>query len=176
MKKTEFKPEIIAFKKASFDLALSNYNQKIKIENQIEKWFIKNIENDLEINLKNDVVELAKDLLFTAQDNVMQLTAEKYASLKNIPLQELVSLQIEYRKYQNYNLPAETDFCISTENETQNERLKLCRNFILSFEKIKELAPAIASREMQLYKSLEGFIDYSHTQMKPAPNLQFIKR
>lgn len=173
-KEKNFKPQIIAFKKASFERELSLYNEKIKLENNIEKWYSKYIDSDTEINFKDDVFELAKNKIATANDNVMNLTAERYASLKEIPLQELNKLQTEYNKVKKFNLPNESDFCIMTENEIENERLKIYYDFVIATKKLKEIAPTI--NQHQMYKGLENWIDFSHSTNEPTPRMNLIKR
>jgi hypothetical protein len=172
--KKDFKPQIITFKKFAFERELSLYNEKIKLENIIEKWYSKYIDSDTEINFKDDVFELAKNKLATANDNVMNLTAERYASLKEIPLQELNKLQTEYNKVKKYNLPNESDFCIMTENETENERLKIYYDFVIATKKLKEIAPTM--NQHQMYKGLESWIDFSHATNEPTPRINLIKR
>jgi hypothetical protein len=172
--KKDFKPQIITFKKFAFERELSLYNEKIKLENIIEKWYSKYIDSNTEINFKDDVFELAKNKLATANDNVMNLTAERYASLKEIPLQELNKLQTEYNKVKKYNLPNESDFCIMTENELENERLKIYYDFVIATKKLKEIAPTM--NQHQMYKGLESWIDFSHATNEPTPRINLIKR
>jgi hypothetical protein len=172
--KKEFKPQIITFKKFAFERELSLYNERIKLENTIEKWFSKYIDSETEIDFKGDILEQAKTLLLTANDNVMNLTAERYASLKEIPLQELNKLQTEYNKVKRYNLPNESDFCVMTANEIENERLKIYYDFVIATKKLKETAPNISL--IQLYKPLEFYIDFSHAKNEPTPRMNLIKR
>jgi len=172
--KKEFKAQIITFKKSAFERELSLYNERIKLENTIEKWFSKYIDSEIEIDFKGDVFELAKNMLSTADDNVMKLTAERYASLKEIPLQELNQLQTEYNKVKRYNLPNESDFCVMTANEIENERLKIYYDFVIATKKLKETAPNISL--IQLYKPLEFYIDFSHAKNEPTPRMNLIKK
>ena len=172
--KKDFKAQIITFKKFAFERELSNYNQKIKLENIIKKWFSKYIDSETEINFKYDILEQAKTTLQNATDNVMKLTAERYAALKEIPLQELNKLQTEYNKVRRYNLPNESDFCIMTANESENERLKIYYEFVRASNKLKEIAPTISKH--QLFKPLENYIDFSHSTNEPTPRMNLIKR
>jgi hypothetical protein len=175
MLKKDFKPQLIKFKKFAFEQALKNYTEKIKVENKIETFFLSKLNTTDAPDLDADIFNQALTILQNDSTNVMQLDAQKFAELKRINLNELKQLCQEYAKVKKYHQPNENDFSVFTQNEKENENLKIYSDFITAYYNLVNLLPNSSFNRYEFYNSFSNWIEWNHASHTVEPSEKFIK-
>jgi uncharacterized protein YqfB (UPF0267 family) len=171
----KFKPELIKFKTIEFNTALNLYNQKVKIENNIENFFLHKINTEQTPNFEDDIYNQALNVLVNDPLNVMKLEPEKYAQLKNIPLYELKELIKEYTKLKRHVLPNEENYSVYTQNERENANFKAYKDFIDAYYKLIENLPPGSFNRYDFYKAFGFWLDWNHSTHTVQPYDRLIK-
>jgi hypothetical protein len=174
MKNTEknFAPQIVLFKDHEFKIALSRYNLKNDLEAKIQK-LASTIESEFKINLDQPFANQLFAHLENSEANLMKLPGQKIAELKSINTSELTRLENDYKSVKYATKPNEKDFCIYTENESENERLKAYKELMKAFYKMTSLVPESYYNLHRFKQTFSGLIDWDFDN--PSPSIAFIK-
>jgi hypothetical protein len=165
-----FKPEIIVFKEENFQAALNLFNQKNDIEKRVQTY-CKHIATDFNINLNEKFEDQLYLFLEKLDANILNLSGQKIAELKNININNLRQLQKEYLSVKHATLPNEKNFCIYTKNETENERLQAYKDLMKAFYNFANLDKYYNIHDFK--RCFANSIDWVY--QKPKPKVNFIQ-
>jgi hypothetical protein len=173
IKETKFRPQPIKFKGDEYNLALSQYQKKIDTHNFIES-ILKTIDSTLEFSPGTDPVEMVYSFLQNSPQNIMNLTGERMAELKNINLDTLKNYTSQYNNVKHLKAPNIEDYTISTVNESQNKKLQAYNKFMKSYYEFIDSLPKESGfhNKWDFQKAFKRTIDFYNDQ--PTPTHEYL--
>lgn len=168
-KETKFKPQTIKFRNDEYQVAMAHYQKKIESQKCIEN-ILKTIDSSLEFSPGTDPVEAVYSFLQNSPQNIMRLTGQRMAELKNISLDELKKQTSQYNDVKHLKAPNIEDYTTKTVNENQNARLQAYNKFIKSYYEFIDSLPTESGfhNKWDFQKAFRRTINFYNDQATPT--------
>jgi hypothetical protein len=172
--KNQIKPIAIYFAEQEYKNHLKKFEAKKEIEKQITKEFKKLLNSQLDpANFENVIDDFYSCLEIQKKEvNTMNLKGNKLASLLDIDVNRLLSLQSQYNLL-IVDEPKEEDYTTYATQPEEIERYNIAMEVIKTINKAKPYT----STNGNLIATINAFapmINFSHREQNYQPNIQFI--
>lgn len=172
--KNQTKPIAIYFAEQEYKNHLKQYEAKKELEKQIVKEFRKLLNSQLEpLNYENVIDEFYTCLELQKKEvNTMNLKGNKLASLLDIDVNRLLTLQSQYNLI-IVDEPKEENYTTYATKPEEIERYNVAMDVVKTINKAKPYTSSIGNLTATL-QAFAPMLNFSHLEQNYTPNIQFI--